>query len=98
MHELIAAAKIGVSTGATMLAATNISANIEDGRISVVVAVTCTVFICGIVWWLSSRFQKIEDSTAQTNRRLDAMEAQMKTMEIQMKVTENRQQKRDDND
>lgn len=56
-----------------MFAATGL--NIEDGRVSLAVAVTCTVFICGIVWWLSSRFQRISDSIEGLRERLERMES-----------------------
>jgi len=47
MHELLMASKVGGATGLAMIASQAI--NIEDGRVSVAVAVTCTIFICGIV-------------------------------------------------
>lgn len=75
MNEFYTAAKVGVSTGVAMLA--TVGVNIEDGRVSVAVAVTCTVFICGIVWWLSSRFQSIADSQKEMNNRLTKIEREL---------------------
>jgi hypothetical protein len=91
MQELIAAGKVATATGIAMLATIKGSVNVEDGRVSVAVAISCTVFICGIVWWLSSRFQKIADQAELTNKRLDAIESRIAN-------TEFRQQTRDNND
>jgi len=76
MHELWMALKLGGITGLTMFASSAV--NIEDGRVSVTVAVTCAVFIAGIVWWLASRFQKIADANSQINRRLEWIERELK--------------------
>lgn len=66
---------IGGATGLTMFASSSI--NVEDGRVSVAVAVTCTVFICGICWWLATRFQSIADSQAEMNKRLTKIENEL---------------------
>lgn len=76
MHELFIACKIGVTTGLTMFAISN--ANIEDGRVSIAVAVTCTVFICGMVWWLASKFQKLTDANNDFRNRLGVIELQLR--------------------
>ena len=70
MHELWAASKVGAATSATMA----IVGNIEGQNISVTVALTCSVFIAGIVWWLASRFQKIADTQDDLSRRLKSIE------------------------
>ena len=71
MNELWAAVKVGSSTGIAMFAAESMP--IEDGKVSVVVAVTCTVFICGIVWWLASRFQRIDDRLHNIEKRFESL-------------------------
>jgi len=75
MHDFWMAVKVAGATGTTMFASTSI--NIEDGRMSIAVAATCTVFICGIVWWLSSRFQSIADSQNEMNKRLTKIENEL---------------------
>ena len=79
MHEFLMTLKAGGpiagATGVTMFASTSL--NVEEGRISVAVAVTCTVFICGICWWLGSRFQSIADSQAEMNKRLTKIENEL---------------------
>mgnify|MGYP006921333865 CR=1 FL=1 len=75
MNDVIMAGKIGIATGVTMFASSSV--NIEDGRVSLAVAVTCTVFICGIVWWLSSRFQSITDNQSEMNKRLTKIENEL---------------------
>lgn len=71
MNEMLLAVKVGVSTGVAMVATAAASMNIEDGRVSVVVAVTCTVFISGIVWWLGKKFQELADANKQTSLRFE---------------------------
>jgi len=66
MNELVAAIKLGGITGTTMFAVSNI----EGQSISVTVAATCAVFIGGITWWLSSRFQQIADDQNAMKHRL----------------------------
>lgn len=70
MHELWAASKVAAATSGTMA----IVGNIEGANISVTVALTCAVFIAGIVWWLASRFQKIADTQDDLSRRLKSIE------------------------
>lgn len=72
--ELWATTKIGATTIFTMFAAAPL---IDEGRISVTVAVTCTVFICGCCWWLSSRFTRIDD-------RLEKIETDLKSRPCQI--------------
>lgn len=75
MHEFWMALKVGVATGIAMFAST--PGNLEDSRVSLAVAVTCTVFICGIVWWLASRFQSIYDNQKEMNARLSKIEQEL---------------------
>jgi hypothetical protein len=75
--EIWRAVKVGCPTGLTMFAtSSNIEPvlNLEKGQISVAVAVTCTVFICGLVWYLASRFQALADGQADVSRRLSRIE------------------------
>jgi hypothetical protein len=71
IENMVVGLKVGGMTGATMLAAETVL--LEHGRVSVVVAVSCTVFICGIVWWLASRFQKVDDRLSNMERQLDSL-------------------------
>ena len=75
MHELWMASRVGGLTGATMFATSNL--NVEEGRVSVAVAVTVMVFVSGVVWWLSSRFQSIADSQREMSARLSKIEAEL---------------------
>ena len=74
ISELWAATKVGLATGITMFAAAPI---IDQGRVSVTVAVSCTVFVCGCCWWLSSRFTRIDD-------RLEKIEHDLKSRPCQL--------------
>lgn len=70
-ESLLVGMKVGGTTGLTMFAAETLL--VEDGRVSVAVAVTCTVFICGVVWWLASRFQKVDDRLLRMEERLEKL-------------------------
>lgn len=71
IENLVVGLKVGGVTGAAMVATEALV--LENGRVSVVVAVSCTVFICGIVWWLASRFQRVDDRLSNMERRLDSL-------------------------
>jgi hypothetical protein len=68
---LLTGVKIGGSTGAAIFATSQIS--LEGANISLMVAVPCTVFICGIVWWLGKKFQRIDDKLEYLHRRMDGL-------------------------
>ena len=67
MTHVFAGIKLGTLTTVAMVA----TGTIEDGHVSITVAITCCVFISGIVWWLSSQFQRISD-------RLDSIELSLR--------------------
>lgn len=60
---------LGGATGATLLA----SAGLEQGSISIMAAASCTVFVAGAVWWLSAKFQRIDDKLNFLHKRMDEL-------------------------
>lgn len=71
IENMVVGLKVGGSTGLAMLAAESVL--LENGKVSLVVAVSCTTFICAIVWWLASRFQRVDDRLSNMERRLDSL-------------------------
>jgi hypothetical protein len=65
---LLAGLKIGGATTIAMVVVEQVP--IEKVRVSLAVAVSCCVFICGLTWWLSSRFTKIDARLEGLERRL----------------------------
>lgn len=98
MSDFFTAAKVAIATGTTMFASTSV--NVEDGRVSVAVAVTCTVFICGICWWLASRFQSISDSQNEMKASQAEMKARLAKIETELTArnkADDRQQSESEN-
>ena len=69
MEPVTVAIKIGGSTGLAMLAV----GNLESGSVGLAVAVPCTVFIGGVVWWLGRKFQQIDDSIKRMDDRIGSL-------------------------
>ena len=66
MHELWAAGKIGAATSWTMWAV----GNIEGQNISITVAAGVCVFVSSLIWWLSAKFQRVDDRLSNIERAL----------------------------
>jgi len=71
MNDILTGLKIGMPTGLAIFATS--VANLDEAKVSLMVAVPCTIFICGIVWWLGRRFQKIDDKLEYLHRRMDGL-------------------------
>lgn len=69
MSELWLGIKMGGAVSGSMVAA----ANIDGGNISVTAAVGVCVSVAGMTWWLSSRFQKIDDRLTSIETRLTSL-------------------------
>lgn len=61
--------KVSLPTVGAMFAVEQV-VPLEQGSVSLVVAVSCTTFIGSLVWFISSKFQRISD-------RLDSIEKQL---------------------
>ena len=66
MTSILAGFKIGTATGCTLA----VSTFIENGAVSIPVAVTVTMFVGTCVWWTSKRFQRIDDQLEHLRDRL----------------------------
>lgn len=82
MIEMWAATKVGGATAGTMFALGNM---IEDSHVSVTVAITCCVFISTVVWWLASRFQKIDDRLVKIENSMNNFETHQNKRERESK-------------
>ena len=76
MNGAMIGLKIGAATSGSMLAA----AELDGGNISITAAVACCVFVSGVVWWLSKKFEHIDgqinDLKKQVKRLTDYNEDQ----------------------
>jgi hypothetical protein len=59
MTSIIAGVKIGGATGATLVLAEALTG---ATTINLHEALAVVVFTCGIVWWMSKKFQSLEDN------------------------------------
>lgn len=66
MQEVWAAIKVGGGTTAAMLAA----AGIEGQSISIPVAAAVMVFVGSLMWYLSAKFQRVDDRLQNIERAL----------------------------
>lgn len=82
--------KVVLTTGAVLFASIDTTA--DKMQISLSVAAPCMVFIGGCVWWLSSKFSKLESNDKETANRLTAMEARLNTLPCDTHHCTNKQQ------
>ncbi len=72
MEPLAIGAKIGAACGSALFA----SSGLDEGNISIVAAITCMVFVCGVVWWLAAKFQRLDDKLEYMHKRMEGLPCQ----------------------
>lgn len=80
MADALGATAIGVMTAGSMAVV-----SVDGINVSLGVAVPCMVFVSGIVWWLSSRFQRIADGQSESHRNQQQISERLSKIEMALR-------------
>lgn len=76
MNSVSVGIKIGMATSGTMMA----SSQLDGGNISITAAVTCCVFVAGVVWWLAKKFEHIDGQIKELKDQGNDLKEQVKRL------------------